>query len=69
MNARCVDELESQLSKHGSLKRLYFYHQHLTTVCFRFYFSLFMLVLRICKQKYIFDKYGKTGFQEYHVWT
>lgn len=30
--SRCVDELESQLSKHGSLKRLYFYHQHLTTV-------------------------------------
>ncbi|VAI86730.1 unnamed protein product [Triticum turgidum subsp. durum] len=28
----CVDELESQLSKHGSLKKLYFYHQHLTTV-------------------------------------
>lgn len=35
---RCVDELESQLSKHGSLKKLYFYHQHLTTVssCFLF---------------------------------
>ncbi|KAK3188917.1 hypothetical protein Dsin_028478 [Dipteronia sinensis] len=30
--SRCVDELESQLSKHGSLKRLYFYHQHLTAV-------------------------------------
>ncbi|KAM3190126.1 hypothetical protein ACQJBY_068371 [Aegilops geniculata] len=30
--SRCVDELESQLSKHGSLKKLYFYHQHLTTV-------------------------------------
>lgn len=30
--SRCVDELESQLSKHGSLKELYFYHQHLTTV-------------------------------------
>ncbi|GJN12494.1 hypothetical protein PR202_ga30776 [Eleusine coracana subsp. coracana] len=29
---RCVDELESQLAKHGSLKKLYFYHQHLTTV-------------------------------------
>nr|GFD14161.1 protein NAP1 isoform X1 [Tanacetum cinerariifolium] len=29
--SRCVDELESQLSKHGSLKKLYFYHQHLTT--------------------------------------
>ncbi|PSS02576.1 hypothetical protein CEY00_Acc21006 [Actinidia chinensis var. chinensis] len=30
--SRCVDELESQLSKHGSLKKLYFYHQHLTSV-------------------------------------
>ncbi|KAI3455816.1 hypothetical protein Pfo_012479 [Paulownia fortunei] len=30
--SRCVDELESQLSKYGSLKKLYFYHQHLTTV-------------------------------------
>ncbi|WZY92367.1 hypothetical protein YC2023_064696 [Brassica napus] len=30
--SRCVDEIESQLSKHGSLKKLYFYHQHLTTV-------------------------------------
>eukprot|EP00268_Persea_americana_P020565 TRINITY_DN2071_c0_g1_i1.p1 TRINITY_DN2071_c0_g1~~TRINITY_DN2071_c0_g1_i1.p1 ORF type:complete len:1377 (-),score=241.58 TRINITY_DN2071_c0_g1_i1:162-4292(-) len=30
--SRCVDELESQLSKHGSLKKLYFYHHHLTTV-------------------------------------
>ncbi|XP_038690030.1 protein NAP1-like isoform X2 [Tripterygium wilfordii] len=30
--SRCVDELESQLSKHGSLKKLYFHHQHLTTV-------------------------------------
>ncbi|XP_039139762.1 probable protein NAP1 [Dioscorea cayenensis subsp. rotundata] len=30
--SRCVDELESQLSKHGSLKQLYFYHHHLTTV-------------------------------------
>ncbi|CAI9090559.1 OLC1v1025359C1 [Oldenlandia corymbosa var. corymbosa] len=30
--SRCVDELEFQLSKHGSLKKLYFYHQHLTTV-------------------------------------
>lgn len=30
--SRCVDELESQLSKHGSLKNLYFYHQHLTAV-------------------------------------
>jgi NCK-associated protein 1 len=30
--SRCVDELEGQLSKHGSLKKLYFYHQHLTTV-------------------------------------
>ncbi|KAK7832248.1 protein nap1 [Quercus suber] len=27
---RCVDELESQFSKHGSLKKLYFNHQHLT---------------------------------------
>ncbi|XWS62365.1 hypothetical protein CRYUN_Cryun06bG0004600 [Craigia yunnanensis] len=30
--SRYVDELESQLSKHGSLKKLYFYHQHLTAV-------------------------------------
>ncbi|XP_021285978.1 protein NAP1 [Herrania umbratica] len=30
--SRCVDELESQLSKHGSLNKLYFYHQHLTAV-------------------------------------
>ncbi|RZC67779.1 hypothetical protein C5167_011465 [Papaver somniferum] len=30
--SRCVDELESQLSKHGTLKKLYFYHHHLTTV-------------------------------------
>ncbi|KAM7270518.1 hypothetical protein ACFE04_029732 [Oxalis oulophora] len=30
--SRCVDELESQLSKHGSIKKLYFYHQHLTAV-------------------------------------
>ncbi|XP_031396400.1 protein NAP1 isoform X2 [Punica granatum] len=30
--SRCVDELESQLSKHGSPKKLYFYHQHLTAV-------------------------------------
>ncbi|KAA3466104.1 protein NAP1 [Gossypium australe] len=30
--SRCVDELESQLSKHGSLRKLYFYHQHLTAV-------------------------------------
>ncbi|CAI0401810.1 unnamed protein product [Linum tenue] len=30
--SRCVDELEAQLSKHGSLKKLYFYHQHLTAV-------------------------------------
>ncbi|XP_077244449.1 transcription activator isoform X2 [Tasmannia lanceolata] len=30
--SRCVDELESMLSKHGSLKKLYFYHHHLTTV-------------------------------------
>ncbi|XP_030481196.1 protein NAP1 [Cannabis sativa] len=30
--SRCVDELESQLSRHGSLKKLYFYHQHLTAV-------------------------------------
>ncbi|PQP92388.1 hypothetical protein Pyn_30364 [Prunus yedoensis var. nudiflora] len=29
---RCVDELESQLSKHASLKKLYFYHQHLIAV-------------------------------------
>ncbi|CAD6264426.1 unnamed protein product [Miscanthus lutarioriparius] len=28
----CVDELESQLSKHGSLTKLYFYQRHLTTV-------------------------------------
>ncbi|GFS42969.1 transcription activator [Actinidia rufa] len=32
MILECVDELESQLSKHGSLKKLYFYHQNLTTV-------------------------------------
>ncbi|KAJ4982250.1 hypothetical protein NE237_033087 [Protea cynaroides] len=30
--SRCVDELESQVSKHGSLKNLYFYHHHLTAV-------------------------------------
>ncbi|KAJ8567779.1 hypothetical protein K7X08_019987 [Anisodus acutangulus] len=30
--SRCVDELEYLLSKHGSLMKLYFYHQHLTTV-------------------------------------
>ncbi|KAJ3692681.1 hypothetical protein LUZ60_011776 [Juncus effusus] len=30
--SRCVDELETQLSKHASLKKLYFYHQHLTAV-------------------------------------
>ncbi|XP_065025885.1 probable protein NAP1 isoform X2 [Musa acuminata AAA Group] len=30
--SRCVDELESQLSRHGSLKKLYFYHHHLTAV-------------------------------------
>ncbi|XP_058730657.1 protein NAP1 isoform X2 [Vicia villosa] len=30
--SRCVDELESLLSKHGSLRKLYFYHQHLTAV-------------------------------------
>nr|CAQ17051.1 Nck-associated protein 1 [Lotus japonicus] len=30
--SRCVDELESVLSKHGSLRKLYFYHQHLTAV-------------------------------------
>ncbi|XP_059657339.1 protein NAP1 [Cornus florida] len=30
--SRSVDELEFQLSRHGSLKKLYFYHQHLTTV-------------------------------------
>ncbi|CAH9076240.1 unnamed protein product [Cuscuta epithymum] len=30
--SRCVDELEAQLSRHGSLKNLYFYHKHLTTV-------------------------------------
>ncbi|GAA0157031.1 hypothetical protein LIER_14383 [Lithospermum erythrorhizon] len=30
--SRCVDELELQLSRHGSLRKLYFYHQHLTTV-------------------------------------
>ncbi|KAL1538464.1 histone chaperone [Salvia divinorum] len=30
--SRCVDELEAQLSKFGGLKKLYFNHQHLTTV-------------------------------------
>ncbi|XP_021843825.2 protein NAP1 [Spinacia oleracea] len=30
--SRCIDELELQLAKHGSLKKLYFYHQHLTSV-------------------------------------
>ncbi|KAK1303703.1 putative protein NAP1 [Acorus calamus] len=30
--SRCVDELDFLLSKHGSLKKLYFYHQHLTAV-------------------------------------
>ncbi|PKA52561.1 putative protein NAP1 [Apostasia shenzhenica] len=30
--SRCVDELASQLLKHGSLKNLYFYHHHLTAV-------------------------------------
>ncbi|XP_020589634.1 probable protein NAP1 isoform X1 [Phalaenopsis equestris] len=30
--SRCVDELMCQLSKHGSLKNLYFYHHHLTAV-------------------------------------
>ncbi|KAL4201241.1 hypothetical protein AMTRI_Chr02g257710 [Amborella trichopoda] len=30
--SRCVDELESQLSRHGSLRKLYFYHHHLTAV-------------------------------------
>ncbi|KAJ8436851.1 hypothetical protein Cgig2_026175 [Carnegiea gigantea] len=30
--SRCVDELDLQLAKHGSLKKLYFYHQHLTSV-------------------------------------
>ncbi|KAJ4975907.1 hypothetical protein NE237_001013 [Protea cynaroides] len=30
--SRCVNELESQLSRHGSLKKLYFYHPHLTAV-------------------------------------
>ncbi|GLT97127.1 hypothetical protein SLE2022_147090 [Rubroshorea leprosula] len=30
--SRCMDELEIQLSKHGSLRKLYFYHQHLTAV-------------------------------------
>ncbi|KAK7362524.1 hypothetical protein VNO77_04640 [Canavalia gladiata] len=30
--SRCVDELESLLAKHGSLRKLYFYHQHLTAV-------------------------------------
>ncbi|KAK4254685.1 hypothetical protein QN277_010029 [Acacia crassicarpa] len=30
--SRCVDELESLLSKHGSLRKLYFCHQHLTAV-------------------------------------
>ncbi|XP_031487983.1 protein NAP1 [Nymphaea colorata] len=32
MWSRCIDELESQLSEHGSLHKLYFYHHHLTTV-------------------------------------
>lgn len=31
-HGRCVDELESQLSKHGSLGKLYFYHTHLSAV-------------------------------------
>jgi hypothetical protein len=39
--SRCVDELESQLSKHGSLKKLYFYHQHLTTVYFLLLFTVY----------------------------
>ncbi|GAV74406.1 Nckap1 domain-containing protein [Cephalotus follicularis] len=30
--SRCIDELELQLSRHGSLKKLYFFHQHLTVV-------------------------------------
>ncbi|XP_074583886.1 putative protein NAP1 isoform X1 [Curcuma longa] len=30
--SRCVDELESQLLRYGSFKKLYFYHQHLTVV-------------------------------------
>ncbi|URE44166.1 Membrane-associated apoptosis protein [Musa troglodytarum] len=30
--SRCVDELESQLARHGSLMKLYFYHHHLTAV-------------------------------------
>uniref|UniRef100_A0A1D1YCP6 Protein NAP1 n=1 Tax=Anthurium amnicola TaxID=1678845 RepID=A0A1D1YCP6_9ARAE len=30
--SRCADELEFQLSKHGSLRKLYFYHSHLTAV-------------------------------------
>ncbi|XP_068656377.1 probable protein NAP1 [Aristolochia californica] len=30
--SRCVDELENRLLKHGSLRKLYFYHHHLTTV-------------------------------------
>ncbi|EPS71603.1 hypothetical protein M569_03148, partial [Genlisea aurea] len=30
--SRCMDEPESQLAKFGSLKKLYFYHQHLTNV-------------------------------------
>lgn len=30
--SRCVDELSCQLSKHGSLKNLYFYSHHLTAV-------------------------------------
>ncbi|KAG0470469.1 hypothetical protein HPP92_017169 [Vanilla planifolia] len=30
--SRCVDELMSELQKHGSLKNLYFYHHHLTAV-------------------------------------
>jgi hypothetical protein len=40
---RCVDELESQLARHGSLKKLYFYHQHLTTV--GIYFSYIIVLL------------------------
>ncbi|RDX81211.1 Protein NAP1, partial [Mucuna pruriens] len=31
--SRSADESESVPSKHGSLSKLYFYHQHLTTEC------------------------------------
>ncbi|KAJ0982859.1 hypothetical protein J5N97_011114 [Dioscorea zingiberensis] len=44
--SRCVDELESQLSKHGSLMKLYFYHHHLTTVISLPYLGTLCLGLR-----------------------